>query len=422
MIPSFVHERACDILARSNHLDGLLDIANDTSILPNCQEVYWIGFSWDHACTEALTVGNLQLADFRALNPTINEDCTNFQVGVSYCIRGRPKHENSPTSNLSLEDSNSPEVLHSSSYAALKTSNRTALQKPTHGALRISYQLANRSSSAAVVRASSFIISQIPTQLAKGSNGGRSFLSTNSRAPQASTKSAKGSKSSGVLPSSNYTVLQTSTQTANRSNSPVVLHSSSSIASQISSQLEEGSNGREVSHSTSYLAAQSSTEPAQFSNQPAGSISSVERVTSTMVIVTSLTTNIVLSLPTTPHSTLAASASHPHTKQDLTSSNTIGDTPSGFSTPSPDSSIHTLSSSLVRSSLDSLTSSAQSSILIPALPLKALAGSSSTKLSSYTTPSSSSSLTSSRSKPFTPTTYTIFGTSVPTVDSNQVFV
>lgn len=75
--------------AQSNHLDCLPDIANDSSILPNCQKVYWIGNPWDHACTEALAIGGLELVDFRGLNPSINEDCTNLQINVSYCIQGK---------------------------------------------------------------------------------------------------------------------------------------------------------------------------------------------------------------------------------------------------------------------------------------------------------------------------------------------
>lgn len=96
-----MHERASErhLSAQSNHLDGFSDIAYDSSIIPNCQKVYWIKFPWDHACTEALTVGNLTLAEFRDLNPMINEDCTNLEVDVSYCIQGKPDHHKFPTFN-----------------------------------------------------------------------------------------------------------------------------------------------------------------------------------------------------------------------------------------------------------------------------------------------------------------------------------
>ncbi len=55
----------------------------------HCTSWYNVTAPDPFACMEALSAGNINLAEFRSLNPLIDAQCSNIIAGYAYCIGGK---------------------------------------------------------------------------------------------------------------------------------------------------------------------------------------------------------------------------------------------------------------------------------------------------------------------------------------------
>ncbi|KAL8828979.1 MAG: hypothetical protein Q9191_002283 [Dirinaria sp. TL-2023a] len=79
----------CPVVKR---VDGTasLPVIPGTSIY--CSKWYNVTTPDPLACSKALAAGNIGIDQFRALNPSVNNECTNVMVGYAYCVGCKSLH------------------------------------------------------------------------------------------------------------------------------------------------------------------------------------------------------------------------------------------------------------------------------------------------------------------------------------------